>query len=159
LESQGASLLLAGGALALYQASGVAGALLSGTFSDRLGRLPVLYAATLSSSAFLTIFMHIQGGWIAPMLVILGFLNLASQPVLLALVQDKFPDFRAVANGISMAINFLSLSFASIAIGWMGDHMGLRGAFLWSAAINLVACIGLGFISITKVQAKAVTIK
>jgi len=71
--------------------------------------------------------------------LLLGFLNLSFQPVMLALTQDHFPQSRSVANGLYMALSFISLSIASIIIGVLGDRFGLHGAFLWSAVISLFA--------------------
>lgn len=137
LKSEGANLWAAGSSLALYQLAGVIGALSSGTLSDRLGRRRVLFSTMLISSLLLFLFLNLQGWSTILILVLLGFLNLSFQPVMLALTQDHFPRSRSVANGVYMALNFISLSIASIVIGILGDRFGLRGAFFWSAVISL----------------------
>jgi FSR family fosmidomycin resistance protein-like MFS transporter len=139
MKSQGANLWAAGSSLALYQFAGVGGALSSGTLSDRLGRRRVLFTTMLASSLLLILFLNLQGWTIIPILLLLGFLNLSFQPVMLALTQDHFPQSRSVANGLYMALSFISLSIASIIIGVLGDRFGLHGAFLWSAVISLFA--------------------
>jgi FSR family fosmidomycin resistance protein-like MFS transporter len=137
LKSEGANLWAAGSSLALYQFAGVIGALSSGTLSDRLGRRRVLFSTMLISSLLLFLFLNLQGWITIPILILLGFLNLSFQPVMLALTQDHFPRTRSMANGVYMALNFISLSIASIVIGILGDRFGLRGAFLGSSAISL----------------------
>lgn len=139
MKTQGANLWAAGSSLALYQFAGVAGALFSGTLSDRLGRRRILFSTMLVSSLLLILFLNLQGLAILPVLVLLGFLNLSFQPVMLALTQDHFPLLRSVANGLYMAISFISQSVAAIVIGVLGDRFGLHGAFLWSAILSLFA--------------------
>jgi len=139
MKNQGSNLWAAGSSLALYQFAGVFGALSSGTLSDRLGRRRVLFTTMLVSSLLLILFLNLQGWVIFPILILLGFLNLSFQPVMLALTQDHFPQSRSVANGLYMAVSFISLSIASVVIGALGDQLGLHGAFLWSAIISLFA--------------------
>jgi FSR family fosmidomycin resistance protein-like MFS transporter len=57
----------------------------------------------------------------------------------LALVQDQFPNNRAVANGIYITMAFLLRSLASLLVGVAGDAFGLRAVYAGSALIALVA--------------------
>jgi FSR family fosmidomycin resistance protein-like MFS transporter len=79
-------------------------------------------------------------------LLVIGFSNLSIQPVLLALVQDHFPEARSVANGIFLAINFLLLSVTAYLIGVMGDAVGLRQAYTVSSFIGLIGIPVLFFL-------------
>ncbi len=146
LKSQGSNLWAAGTSLAIYQFAGVVGALSSGTLSDRFGRKRILFSTMLISSLLFIVFLNLHGWIIIPILILLGFLNLSFQPVMLALTQDHFPQSRSVANGVYMALSFISLSIASIVIGMLGDKFGLHGAFMWSAIISLFALPVLFFI-------------
>lgn len=139
MNVEGASLFIAGSALSIYELAGVAGALTSGTLSDKLGRKTVLVAASLASAAIMLLFLNVQGWFQALVLLLLGFANLSSSPVLLAAVQEHLPNNRAMGNGLYMAINFMSQLLAILAVGQLGDHFGLRAAFLWSAVISLLA--------------------
>jgi FSR family fosmidomycin resistance protein-like MFS transporter len=138
LNSEGASLWIAGGALAIYELAGVGGALTSGTISDRLGRVPVLFTVMLASSIFVFLFLQVSGWVMIPVLVLLGFVSLSSQPVLMAMVQDELPDHRAAANGFYLTLSFLLRSIATLIIGMVGDALGLRSAFLWMSIISLL---------------------
>jgi FSR family fosmidomycin resistance protein-like MFS transporter len=146
LKSQGENLWAAGTSLAIYQFAGVIGALSSGTLSDRFGRKRILFITMFISSLLLLLFLNLQGWMVILILILLGFLNLSFQPVMLALTQDHFPHTRSVANGVYMALSFISLSTASIVIGILGDKFGLHGAFQWSAIISLLALPVLLFV-------------
>jgi FSR family fosmidomycin resistance protein-like MFS transporter len=135
----GSSLWIAGAALSILELAGVAGALLSGTISDRLGRKSVLIVATLGSSLFLLLFINQQGWLLVPILLALGFTALSTSPVILAVVQEQLPNHRAVGNGLYMSLNFLLRPIAILAIGFVGEKFGLRTAYFWSAIIALLA--------------------
>jgi len=143
LESEGASLWAAGGALAIYQLAGVVGAFSGGTFSDRIGRKPVLLTASLISPLLVFAFLTLPGGWLIPILILLGFLSLSVQPVLLALVQDHLPNYRSIANGAYMAMAFIMQSTAALLIGALGDRLGLRSTFFWMALLSLLTVVGI----------------
>jgi FSR family fosmidomycin resistance protein-like MFS transporter len=139
MDLEGASLWMAGASLSVLELAGAGGALLSGTISDRLGRKPVLMAATILSSGFMLIFLEAEGWLRVPVLIVLGFTILAVTPVLLAMVQEQLPNNRAVGNGLFMSINFLMRAISITVIGIIGDRLGLRMAFLWSVPLSLMA--------------------
>jgi len=139
LNMEGASLAMAGISLSILEGGGVLGALSSGTVSDRVGRKPTLLVAIILSSLLIVVFLQVQG-WVAiPVLFLLGFVSLAPQPVLLALVQDHMPDHRAAANGLYMSMSFLTRSLILVLLGIAGDMWGLRATFYGGAAISLMA--------------------
>jgi FSR family fosmidomycin resistance protein-like MFS transporter len=139
MSQAGATLWIAGGALVLAQAAGVVGALASGPLSDRLGRKPVLLVTVTGSAIFMLLFIRVDGWVLVPVLLLLGLLALSTQPVLMSIVQEQFPDHRAVANGFYMGISFIVLSFTTFTIGFVGDHYGLETAYLASALLALAA--------------------
>ena len=124
MDMLGASLWIAGASLPLPQLAGVAGALSSGTLSDRLGRKSVLLAATLTSIGIMFIFINTSGWIMCLILLLLGFTALSTTPVLLAMVQDQLPNNRAVGNGIFMLMSFALRPIAILAVGYMG-HLAL----------------------------------
>lgn len=137
LNSEGANLMQAGGALTIYQIAGIAGALSGGSLSDRLGRRTVMAGSMLISSLFTFLFLNTSELASLVVLVIIGASNLAMQPIMLALVQDHFPEARSVANGVYLGFTFVAFSATSVFIGWFGELMGLRQAFFLSAVISL----------------------
>ena len=139
LEGEGASLWAAGSALALYQFAGTAGALLGGTLSDRFGRHRLL-AFSMGAASLLFLAFLASDGWLTiPLLLCIGLLNLTFQPIMLALVQDLFPEHRSMANGIYMTLSFLAFSLAALVVGALGDGYGLRSAFFWCGTLSLLA--------------------
>ncbi len=135
----GSSLWIAGAALSILELAGVGGALVSGTISDRIGRKSVLIIATVAATIFLILFINQQGWILVPILLGLGFTALSTSPVMMAVVQEHFPNHRAVGNGLYMSLNFLLRPIAILAIGYVGEKYSLQTAYLWSAIVALLA--------------------
>ena len=137
LTREGVNLWLAGAALSVFQIGGVIGALVAGSVSDRLGRGRVLLVSMVATSLLMFVFMSITGWFQFPVLLALGFTSLSAVPVLMALVQESFPENRALANGVFMAVTFVIQSGAVVIMGVVGDLFGLRLAYTASAVILL----------------------
>ncbi len=129
--------------LTVLEAAGVLGALAMGTLSDRLGRRRVLAGLLLGGPLCFFLFLGAPREWLLPLLLPLGFLAISPTPVFLALVQDYFPQERALANGLFLTGNFLARSLAVAVVGLLADAFGLPQAFLWSGAAALLAVLGL----------------
>jgi FSR family fosmidomycin resistance protein-like MFS transporter len=139
LVGEGASIWKADSTLAIYQLAGVIGAVLGGTISDRLGRKPVLFTVLLLAPIMTLVFLRASGWMVIPVLILAGLFVLSSQPILLAIIQDQLPTHRSIGNGLFMTICFICLSIAAVGIGVLGDHLGLRQAFLIIAIAGLLA--------------------
>jgi len=139
LTGRGESLWFAGAALTILQGAGVAGALVSGSLSDRIGRKAILISCVLCAPLFTWLFLT-SGGWIqAVMTALLGFFVISPTPVVMALVQESFPENRAFANGVYMGLSFVIRSTVVVLVGIMGDRLGLHTTFLISAGLMLLA--------------------
>ncbi len=138
LHDQGESFSMASVGLATLQAAGVVGAFFGGTLSDKLGRRWMLFASILPTSIFMFVFLAATDWMRLPLLVVLGLTSLSITPVTMALVQESFPQNRALANGFYMALSFFVRSIVVVALGWLGDGFGLRTAFLVSAIVPLL---------------------
>jgi FSR family fosmidomycin resistance protein-like MFS transporter len=137
LTEAGANLWTAGASLTVLQAAGVAGALLGGSMSDRLGRRTMLLISMTGAPLFMFVFLATQG-WIQLIVVIcLGLLVISTTPVMMALVQESFPENRALANGTYMSMSFLIRAGVVILMGALSDQFGLRQMFAVSAVIML----------------------
>jgi FSR family fosmidomycin resistance protein-like MFS transporter len=146
LRSEGASLALAGISLSVLEGAGVLGALFSGTLSDRFGRKSTLLVLITLSALLMFAFLGTTSWIFLPVLLLLGFVSLAPQPVFLALVQDHLPNNRAAANGLYMSMSFLIRSLVLILLGVSGDVWGLRPTFYVSAIISLAAIPAILFL-------------
>jgi len=138
LSEEGADFWIAGASLSILEAAGVAGALLGGSISDRLGRRSVLFASMLATPLLMFLFLTASAWGQIPLLLLLGFTSLAVSPAVMALVQESFPENRALANGVYMAISFILRSGVVVALGGLGDLFGLRLAFTVSGGITLL---------------------
>lgn len=132
-DALGASLWLGAASLTILEAAGVVGALASGTLSDRIGRRTILFILLVLAPILLLLFLNTTGNLSLLLLIGLGLTAISQTPVNLAIVQDNFPDNRAVANGIFMAMNFVIRAAAIGIVGILADRYGLQAAFLWSA--------------------------
>ncbi|GAB4432823.1 MAG: MFS transporter [Anaerolineales bacterium] len=143
MNQNGASLYLASVSLSILELAGVAGALSGGTLSDKFGRKPLLLVITIVSPLLMIAFVNASGWVLVPLLLLYGFVSIAPGPIFLALIQDHFPENRAVSNGLYISINFLLRSLGMLLVGVAGDFFGLRSAFLWSAGLSLLGVFGI----------------
>jgi FSR family fosmidomycin resistance protein-like MFS transporter len=138
LTSRGVAYGLAAGSVSLVELAGVLGALSGGPASDRWGRRAYLVAAFVATPLALLGFIALHN-WVAVvLLVVAGFFGISTQPVIMALIQERHAAQRATTNGIFMAVTFAASSLSSVAIGSMGDAWGLEVAFMISAVIGLI---------------------
>ncbi len=132
-DAVGSSLWLGAAALTILEGAGVVGALTTGTLSDRMGRRTILFILLSISPLLLIAFLYSSGTISVLLLIGLGLMAISQTPVNMAIVQENFPENRAVANGIFMAMNFVIRAFAIGVVGLLADRFGLQNAFLWSA--------------------------
>jgi FSR family fosmidomycin resistance protein-like MFS transporter len=144
-ERQG-GMWLAAASLTILEVAGVAGALLSGTLSDRFGRKRVLLLLLVSAPVLMLAFIY-GPVWLAfPLLLLLGLAAISPQPVLLATVQDQFPDNRALGNGTFLALNFLVRALGIWVVGRVSDAFGLNAAFTVTAVLALFSIPAVFFL-------------
>ncbi len=137
LSEAGADLWLAGASLTVLQAAGAVGALTGGAISDRFGRRRVLAASFLATPLLMFAFLPATGALRFPLLLLMGFTSLSVAPVIMAMMQENYPENRALANGIYMALSFGIHAGAILIYGVAGDLLGLRTAFAASAVAGL----------------------
>jgi FSR family fosmidomycin resistance protein-like MFS transporter len=128
LTEEGANVWVAGAALSIVEAAGIAGALAGGWVSDQVGRRAVLIFGHIAAPSALLLFLAADGVVRIALLPVIGFTLLALPPVFMALVQERFSESRALANGVYLSINFAVRSVAAIAFGIVGDAFGLSAA-------------------------------
>jgi FSR family fosmidomycin resistance protein-like MFS transporter len=142
VTERGGSLWLGGSALAILEAAGAVGALTSGTLSDRLGRRRILIIVTMTCPLAMGALVVSPIALMVPALIVLGALSFSTNPVLLALVQDRAGGRPAVANGMFMTLNFGIRSAIVLLIGVMADTWSLHHAYALCAALSLLAVPG-----------------
>ena len=139
VDIRGYELILATGALALYELAGVLGALAGGTLSDRFGRRKMVALAAIFSAVFMLLFVHVEGVLLIPVLIALGVTALSVTPVFHALVQDQLPDNRATASGVYILYEYGVRASNIMIAGILGDALGLQMAFVVVALITLIS--------------------
>jgi len=148
MVQSGAPLWMAGAALSTLELAGVIGALAIGPLSDTFGRRKSINISMFISSILVPVFLQVSGWLVIPLLLLLGFFSLSTGTLFLALVQDHFQDHRATGNGVYLLISLLSNAVMLIVIGYIGDHSGLKTAYLISAAAALLSIPALKLIPI-----------
>jgi len=148
LTSQGNTLQFSDLALTVIQLAGAAGALVGGTMSDRLGRTRTLLIISLVTPLLTLLFLSLEGIWIFPVLLPLGFFLFAPTSVMLATVQELNTDKKAFVNSIYMTLNFFVSVMIYPLVGTLIDHVGFIPTF---RAITLV---GFGAVPIVLFTSK-----
>ncbi len=143
LINEGSSPWVAGAALSIFEGAGVVGALSGGWVSDHLGRRIILYASHLSAPLALFLFLATDGWVRIAVLPLVGVTLLSVTPVFMAMVQEEFPQNRALANGTYLSLHYAVRTVANIGFGALGDRFGLPtamviGGFAMLATIPLI---------------------
>ena len=125
----GTSLLMGGGALAILEFAGAAGALLSGTVSDKIGQRNTLLIIAISPPILMLLFVHMSMVWAIPLLILMGISLFGSTPVMLAMIQDRAKDRPAFFNSIFMLISFFVSAVLVLVIGALADAYGLQKTY------------------------------
>ena len=150
MVQSGAPLWMAGAALSTLELAGVMGALFIGPLSDSFGRRRSINISILISAAIIPLFLQASGLMIIPILLVLGFFSLSTGTLFLALVQDHFQDHRATGNGVYLLISLFSNAVMLILIGYIGDTVGLRTAYLLSSIAAVLSIPALSLIPAVK---------
>ena len=139
IKMETGNLWLAGMALTLFEAAGVAGVLAAGSISDWFGRRKTLLVSLLGAPLCLFVFALSGGGLRVAALIFTGFTLLSTTPVMLALVQENAGRAPAAANGLFMMVSFIARSAVVVVVGFIADRIGLNSTYLISAAIGLIS--------------------
>lgn len=129
-NNEGHSLVFADTSLTILQLAGAAGALFAGTISDRIGRSRTLLIISIVTPLLMLLFLSLDGAWIIPVLIPLGFFLFAPTAVMMAMIQDLNTEKKAFVNAIYMTINFFISSMVIPMVGVITDHFGFETSYL-----------------------------
>lgn len=146
LNVGGESLWFSGGALSIVEASAVAGVLISGTLSDRVGCKKMLFFITITTPIVMLMFLNTEGWLFIFSLVLLGLTAFSSAPVILSLIQRRRLPYPSIANGLYMTINFILSSCMILLAGSISDITGIEFTFKLFAACSPVGIIFVFFL-------------
>ena len=148
LTSMGNSLHYSEVALAVLQLSGAMGALFAGTISDKIGRYRTLLIISIVTPLLTLLFLNLEGFWIFPVLLPLGFFIFAPTSVMLATVQELSTEKKAFVNSIYMTLNFFVSVMVYPLVGASIDRVGFLPTF------RFIAFMGFGAILIVLLTRK-----
>ncbi len=136
---KGGSLWLGGAALSILQLAGAVGTFSSGTISDRIGRKNTLLITATTLPLLMWLFILLGDTFMMLILVLMGFFLFASNPVLLAIVNDVKSERPSFINGIYMTINFLLSALTVTLVGFLGDITSLDTMYKVVSFFPLIA--------------------
>ena len=140
LTDAGAGLVLAGAAVTVFEIGGAVGAFSGGTLSDRIGRRPMLAIAAGVGAPLLIVALALPAGpAVLPVLAIAGVVLLTAGPVELVLMQELLPENRSTAVGLSIFVTTITSAVGTVAVGALGQAVGLQAALILAAGASLLA--------------------
>jgi len=148
LTSTGNSLHYSELALTVIQLAGAMGALFAGTISDKIGRYRTLLIISIVTPLLTLLFLNLEGFWIFPVLLPLGFFLFAPTSVMLATVQELSTEKKAFVNSIYMTLNFFVSVMVYPLVGASIDRVGFLPTF------RFIAFMGFGAILIVLLTRK-----
>ena len=132
--------------LAIYNISGVVGALLFGYLSDRLGKRPLVCFSLLAASPALFFFLQAEGFTAYLLLGVGGGFLLASNSILVALAQELAPARSGLASSLPLGFSWGVASLALGPTGYIADRVGLSLTLEWLALLPLVTAVAALFL-------------
>ena len=139
LTSTGNSLHYSELALTVIQLAGAMGALFAGTISDKIGRFRTLLIISIVTPLLTLLFLNLEGFWIFPVLLPLGFFIFAPTSVMLATVQELNTEKKAFVNSIYMTLNFFVSVMVYPLVGAAIDRVGFLPTFYFIAFLGFGA--------------------
>jgi len=146
LRERGASLWVSGAGMTLIFGAGVLGSYIAGSLSDKFSRIKILAIVTVALSIFMSLLLRIDNWLQIPVLLLIGFFEIAAMPVLMALVQEGFMEERAFINGLFLSINFVGTSLAVPLVGRLADIYNFQTTFQLAAYILPLGLLGMAWI-------------
>ena len=146
LRERGASTWVSGAGMTLLLVAGTFGSYVVGSLSDRHSRLHILAFVTIAHFLSMLVFLRTDNWVQISIILVIGFLEIAALPVLMAMVQDSFVEDRAFINGLFLSINFVGTSLAIPLVGRLADLYNFQTAFQIAAWILPFGLLGMGWI-------------
>ncbi len=146
LRERGASTWVSGAGMTLLLIAGAFGSYFVGSLSDRYSRVHILGFVTTAHFASMLVFLRTDNWLQIPIILLIGFLEIAALPVLMALVQDSFIEDRAFINGLFLSINFAGTSLAIPLVGRLADLSSFQTTFQLAAWILPFGLLGMGWL-------------
>ncbi len=132
--------------LAIYNISGVLGALLFGYLSDRVSKRPLVCGSLLAASPALYWFLQAEGPTAYLLLGVGGGFLLSSNSILVALAQELAPGRSGLASSLPLGFSWGVASLSLGPAGYIADRIGLDQTLGWLALLPLVTAVAALFL-------------
>jgi FSR family fosmidomycin resistance protein-like MFS transporter len=146
LRERGASTWVSGAGMTLILVAGAFGSYIVGSLSDRFSRVQILAFVTTALFSSMLVFLRTDNWLRVPILLLIGFFEIAALPVLMAMVQESFKEDRAFINGLFLSINFVGTSLAIPLVGRLADLYSFQTVFRLAAWILPFGLLGMGWV-------------
>jgi MFS transporter, FSR family, fosmidomycin resistance protein len=152
IETFGISVRAAQVYLFIYLASIVAGLVLGGAVSDRVGRLPVIWFSILGVLPFTLALPHVGLAATVVLTAVIGMVMSSAFPAILVYAQQLLPGRVGLVAGIFFGFSFGLGGLGAAALGELADHVGIRSVYAICAWLPI---IGLLTALLPKIEEKA----
>jgi FSR family fosmidomycin resistance protein-like MFS transporter len=137
-KERGLSIVEIGAPLAVFNMSGVLGALLCGYLADRMDPKPLIWGSMLLSTPALIAYLGMDGLVSYFVLALGGGLLMASNSILVALAQELAPNRSGFASSLPLGFSWGIASLSLGPIGWFADRVGVAEALWYLALLPVV---------------------
>jgi MFS transporter, FSR family, fosmidomycin resistance protein len=138
-----ASPALADGLLVAFLLSGACGTIAGGPIADRIGRKAVMLWSTGLTAVMICLLVALtRGGGIvvaAAVLIVTGFVFVASQAAFVVLGQEYLPNRVGLASGVTLGLAVSLGGAFSPVLGWIADGHGVTATILTVAVLAALA--------------------
>jgi MFS family permease len=136
--------------LSMSQLAGIGAQPFMGALSDRLGRKAVLVPALTAFGMLLIALKFVPTGFLLVVVIVaMGAFLYSLQALFLAAASDMGgPEVQATTASLVYGSTFLSSTISPLLAGMVADALGIRSAFLYGAAMLLLASVAMSFLKL-----------
>ncbi len=120
--------------LSLLLGSGIVASPVLGRLADRFGPKPVLTATVAVLAVVVAVLPLAAGGWVYPMVALVGACSMGVLPVSMVLGQEYLPRRRALGGGMQVAVSSFASLFAT-PFGVLADRFGIPAVLYAAGAL------------------------
>jgi FSR family fosmidomycin resistance protein-like MFS transporter len=139
VTGRGGSIGLGGAILFAFSAAGVVSSLICGKLSDTFGKKRVVFVMLALSPMLLFPAIIIKSASSIVLFILGGACISATNPVTLAMAQERVPESRSTASSLVMGTSWGIANMTASPIGMLGDKVGLETALCVVALAPLIA--------------------
>lgn len=125
----------------LFMLAGVFGTFFGGPLADRFGKRTILVVSMLGSVPFTLLLPHMPPLFIAPLLVIIGFILQSSFSVTVVYAQELLPGMIGLVSGLIVGLAFGLGALGAVIFGVIGDSYSLQTVMLLCSVLPVLGIL------------------